>query len=129
MVRAGAGVFGYDNTWFVSADVTGRTIGGMQIYPAANQLDRETADHAFEPGFWPYTIDAQRALLAFVQARNQIVRELGAEMNIRVVDLYAYFDTTACADFREAFQDMIHIRSGAYPALAAFLHGRIADLL
>jgi phosphate-selective porin OprO/OprP len=25
--RIGAGAFGYDNTWFVSADVTGRTIG------------------------------------------------------------------------------------------------------
>ena len=85
--------------------------------------------HAFEPGFWPYTVGAQRALLAFVQARNHIVRELGAELNIRMIDLFTLYDTTARADFREQFQDMIHLRANAYPALAAFIHGQIADLL
>jgi len=48
---------------FPGVVVTGRTVGGMQMYPASNQLDRETALRLWtESNAWFSTKPAERQI-------------------------------------------------------------------
>jgi hypothetical protein len=50
-------------------------------------------------------------------------------MNIRVVDLFAEFDTKNLDDFRRDFNDMIHLRASAHPKIVRAVYEGIKDLL
>jgi hypothetical protein len=50
-------------------------------------------------------------------------------MNIRVVDLFAEFDTEKLDDFRQDFNDMIHLRASAHPKIVRAVYAGIKDLL
>jgi hypothetical protein len=50
-------------------------------------------------------------------------------MNVRVVDLFAEFDTEKLDDFRQDFNDMIHLRASAHPKIVRAVYEGIRDLL
>ena len=50
-------------------------------------------------------------------------------MNVRVIDLYAEFDTEKLDDFRQYFSDMIHLRPSAHPKIVRAVYEGIKDLL
>jgi hypothetical protein len=77
----------------------------------------------------PYQIHAQRQGFEHITERNAIAREVCAQLGVRLVDLFARFDTEHAADFREHFYDVLHFRPRSYPLLAQFLHAEIRDLL
>ena len=52
-----------------------------------------------------------------------------AQIAIRVVDLYAAFDTEQEPDFREHFSDALHPRPRSYPVLAQIVYDNIKGLL
>lgn len=80
-------------------------------------------------GRLPCTVETQIGAFAFVRERNRIAREVCAEMNITVVDLYERFNTEHLADFRENFADILHFRASAYPEVAAAVFDGIKQLL
>jgi hypothetical protein len=76
-----------------------------------------------------YSRAAQRVGFDYIIERNYIVREVAVRMNIRMVDLYAEFDTEKLDDFRQYFSDMIHLRARAHPKIAQAVYEGINDLL
>jgi hypothetical protein len=50
-------------------------------------------------------------------------------LGIRLVDVYAAFETESAADFREHFYDVLHFRPRSYPLLTQFIYAEIKDLL
>lgn len=80
-------------------------------------------------GRLPCTAATQIGAFTFVRERNQIAREVCAEMKIPVVDLYDRFNTESLPDFRECFADILHFRAEAYPQVAEAVHAGIKHLL
>ena len=80
-------------------------------------------------GDLPYSVAAQQHMFAHISERNAILREAARDSAAQLVDLAAVFDTTAVADFREDFFDMLHLRPRAYPKAAAAVYDGIKDLL
>jgi hypothetical protein len=83
----------------------------------------------FVPGFWPYTIGTQQAHFHFIAARNKVARDVCAETGTRLIDLFEQFDTRKDADFRLHYEDVIHLRTSAYPLLAKSVFAGLTDLL
>ena len=77
----------------------------------------------------PYQIHAQRQGFEHISERNAILREVCAELGIRLVDVFKRFDTENATDFREHFYDVLHFRPRSYPLLTQFIYGEIKDLL
>jgi len=71
----------------------------------------------------------QRQGFDYIIERNEITREVCNRLGIRLIDLFAAFDTEKLADFRENFADMIHFRPRAYPLVAQLIYEGIKDLL
>ena len=80
-------------------------------------------------GDLPYDRKNQYVGFNYILERNEIIRETAAQMSIRVVDLFAEFDTEQLDDFRQDFNDMIHLRASAHPKIARAVHKGIEDLL
>jgi hypothetical protein len=80
-------------------------------------------------GTVPYTVALQRQHLDFINRRNEIVRDVAGAAQVPLIDLFAVFDTTGLADFRQDFVDIMHFRVHAYPRIAAAIHRGIAGLL
>ena len=77
----------------------------------------------------PYQIRAQRQGFEHIAERNAIAGEVCARLGVRIVDVFARFNTENLADFREHFYDVLHFRPRAYPLLAQFICGEIKDVL
>lgn len=77
----------------------------------------------------PYQTEAQRQGFEHITERNDIARAVCARLGVRLVDVYAAFDTERSAEFREHFYDLLHFRPRSYPLLAQFVHDQIKDLL
>ena len=76
-----------------------------------------------------YQIEGQRQGFEHILERNAITRAVCARLGVRVVDLFAAFDTENSADFREHFYDVLHFRPRSYPLVAEFIYEEIKDLL
>jgi lysophospholipase L1-like esterase len=76
-----------------------------------------------------YQMAGQREGFEHIVERNAIAREVCDTAGIRLIDLFAAFDTENLADFREHFIDMIHFRPSAYPLVAQRVYDGIQDLL
>jgi lysophospholipase L1-like esterase len=76
-----------------------------------------------------YSYQLQTIGFSYIMKRNDIVRDISARMNIRLVDLFAEFDTENLDDFRQDFVDMIHLRPSVYPKIARVVYEGIKDLL
>lgn len=77
----------------------------------------------------PCRVAWQRQAFGHIVERNAIARKACAARGIRVVDLFAHFDTSQAADYREHFRDILHLRACAYPKLAQIVYDGIKDLL
>jgi hypothetical protein len=77
----------------------------------------------------PYQLHAQRQGFEHITERNDIAREVCTRLGIRLVDVYAAFETESAADFREHFYDVLHFRPRSYPRLTQFIYAEIKDLL
>lgn len=77
----------------------------------------------------PYRIEGQRQGFEHILERNAIAREVCTSLGIRLVDLFAMFDTETLVDFREHFYDLIHFRERSHPAVARAVCEGIKDLL
>lgn len=71
----------------------------------------------------------QRVAFEYITERNQIIRDVSSEMGMRLVDLYAEFDTECRDDFRDEFLDIVHLRPSAYPKIARLVYQATKDLL
>ena len=88
------------------------------------------ADNAFTfCGNLAYSREAQRIGFNYIVGRNKIIREVAVKMNIRLIDLFAEFDTEKLGDFRRDFTDMIHLRASAHSKIARAVYDGIKDLL
>jgi hypothetical protein len=76
-----------------------------------------------------YQIDGQRQGFEHIVERNAITRAVCARLGVRVVDLFAAFDTENAADFREHFYDVLHFRPRSYPLVAQIIYEEIKELL
>ena len=101
-------------------------------------VDRDLSSHLVpgdaETGFRflgnePYRIEGQRQGFQHIIERNAISREVCARLGIRVIDLFAVFDTESLPDFREHFYDLIHFRERSHPLVAQAVYEGIEDLL
>jgi hypothetical protein len=77
----------------------------------------------------PYRIEGQRQGFEHILERNAITREVCAGLGVRVIDLFAIFDTEELTDFREHFYDLIHFRERSHPVVAEAVYDGIKDLL
>ena len=77
----------------------------------------------------PYQIHAQRQGFEHITERNAIAREVCARLSVRLVDVFAAFETESAADFREHFYDVLHFRPCSYPLLTEFIYEQVKDLL
>ena len=77
----------------------------------------------------PYQIHAQRQGFEHITERNAIAREVCARLGVRLVDVFARFDTENATDFREHFYDVLHFRPRSYPLLTSFIYEEVKDLL
>ena len=80
-------------------------------------------------GDLPYSRKNQYIGFNYIMERNDIIRETASQMNIRMVDLFAEFDTEKLDDFRQDFGDMIHLRASAHPKIVRAVYEGIKDLL
>lgn len=80
-------------------------------------------------GYVPYQVAGQRQGFEHIIERNAITREVCTALGVRLIDLFAMFDTTGLPDFREHFFDILHLRPRSYPLLAQRIHDSIKDLL
>jgi lysophospholipase L1-like esterase len=80
-------------------------------------------------GYVPYQVAGQRQGFEHIVERNAITREVCAELGVRLIDLYAAFDTEGAADFREHFFDILHLRPRSYPLAARLVYDGLKDLL
>ena len=76
-----------------------------------------------------YDIHAQHQVFEHITERNDIAREVCARLGVRLVDVYAAFDTERSAEFREHFYDVLHFRPRSYPLGAQIVYENIKDLL
>jgi hypothetical protein len=76
-----------------------------------------------------YQIDGQRQGFEHIIERNAISRDVCSRLGVRLVDLFAAFDTENAADFREHFYDVLHFRPRSYPLVAEIIYENIKDLL
>ena len=76
-----------------------------------------------------YSRELQRIGFEHIIERNEIVREVAVQMNMRFVDLFAEFDTEKVDDFRQHFTDMVHLRASAHTKIARAVYEGIKDLL
>src|SRR4051812_48748748 len=96
----------------------------------SSYLTSRDAEDAFTfCGDLPYSRKNQSIGFNYIVERNEIIRETASEMNIRVVDLFAEFDTEKLDDFRQDFNDMIHLRASAHPKIVRAVYEGIKDLL
>ena len=77
----------------------------------------------------PYRIEGQRQGFEHILERNAIAREVCARLRIRVIDVFAIFNTENLPDFREHFFDLIHFRERSHPMVAQAVYDGIKDLL
>lgn len=91
--------------------------------------DRFARDPFTFLGTLEYSVELQATGFRYILERNAIVREVAAEQRIRLVDLYAEFDTERVENFRRDFHDMIHPRPSVYPRIAQAVYEGISDLL
>ena len=77
----------------------------------------------------PYSRQLQVTAFNFIGERNAIAGEVAAATGTRLIDLFAHFDTTQMADFREDFHDVVHLRTTAYTKIVAAVYAGIADLV
>ena len=80
-------------------------------------------------GDLPFHVEAQRQGFEHVVERNTIAREVCRVRGIRLIDLFAAFNTEDRVDFREHFYDVIHFRPSAYPLVAQIVYDGLKDLL
>ena len=80
-------------------------------------------------GKLPYQVEGQRWAFEHIVERNAMTREVCARLGIRLIDLFAAFDSEKLDDFREYFIDILHFRQRAFPAVARIIHDNISDLL
>jgi lysophospholipase L1-like esterase len=76
-----------------------------------------------------YSINIQRETFDYIVERNAIARDVCVRRGVRVVDLFAAFDTERVVDFRQDFVDVVHPRIRAYPAIARAVYDGISDLM
>ena len=96
----------------------------------SSYLTSRDAENAFTfCGDLPYSKTNQYIGFNYIVERNQIVRDIAFRMNIRLVDLFAEFDTEKLNDFRQDFSDMIHLRASAHPKIVRAVYEGIRDLL
>jgi lysophospholipase L1-like esterase len=76
-----------------------------------------------------YQPEGQRQGFEHILERNAVAREVCRNLGVRLIDLFAAFNTENLADFREHFIDMIHLRPSAYPLVAERVYDGIKDLL
>lgn len=91
--------------------------------------ERFAPDEFLFCGNIPYSPELAKTAFAFICERNAIAGEAAAAAGVRLVDLYAEFDTAPVADFRHDFHDIVHLRGSAYPKIAQAVYAGIADLL
>jgi lysophospholipase L1-like esterase len=77
----------------------------------------------------PYSIDVQKYLFDLIIERNAITRDVAQAAGVRLLDLYAEYDTERIADFRQNFFDVLHIRVRRYRQTAEIVYRGIQDLL
>ncbi len=96
----------------------------------ASYLTPRDANNAFTfCGDLPYSRKDQYAGFNYIVERNNIIRDIASQMNIRLIDLFAEFDTEKLDDFRQDFNDMIHLRASAHPKIVRAVYEGIKDLL
>ena len=96
----------------------------------SSYFTRRNADNSFTfCGDLPYSVELQMVGFDYIMKRNEIVREISSQMQVRLVDLCAVFDTENLEDFRQDFSDMIHPRPSAYPKIVGTVYEGIKDLL
>jgi lysophospholipase L1-like esterase len=77
----------------------------------------------------PYSIEVQRYLFDLIIERNAITRDVAQAAGVRLLDLYAEYDTERIVDFRQNFFDVLHIRVRRYRQTAGVVYEGIKDLL
>lgn len=97
------------------------------LSPYLRDGDEDTGFHFF--GDIDREVEGQREAFDYILERNAIAREVCTQNGIRVVDLYAAFDTEQEPDFREDFSDALHPRPSSYLRLAQIVYDDIKDLL
>jgi lysophospholipase L1-like esterase len=76
-----------------------------------------------------YSINIQREAFDYICERNAIARDVCGRRGVRVIDLFATFDTERVGDFRQDFHDVVHPRIRTYPAIARAVYDGITDLM
>jgi lysophospholipase L1-like esterase len=76
-----------------------------------------------------YSVNIQRETFDYIVERNAIARDVCVRRGVRVVDLFAAFDTERVVDFRQDFVDVVHPRIRAYPAIARAVYDGVSDLM
>ena len=104
-----------------------RRIVDRPLSPYLREGDEDIGFHFF--GDIGREVEGQREAFDYILERNAITREVCAQLRIRVVDLYAAFDTEREPDFREHFSDALHPRPRSYPRLAQIVYDHIKDML
>ena len=96
----------------------------------SSYLTSRDADDAFTfCGDLPYSRKNQYDGFKYIIERNKIIRETASRMNIRLIDLFTEFDTEKLDDFRQDFNDMIHLRASVHPKIVRVVYEGIEDLL
>jgi len=112
---------------FTMPTALNRRIADQDLSPYLTHRD---ADNAFTfCGDLPYSRKNQYIGFNYIVERNEIIRETAARMDVRMVDLFAEFDTEKLDDFRQDFIDMIHLRASAHPKIVRAVYDGIKDLL
>ena len=104
-----------------------RNIADQDLSPYFTRGKRDTVFYFI--GDIPYSLAVQRHLFDHITERNAIVREVAQATGVRLLDLYAEFDTEQAADFRTHFFDVLHLRPGSYRTTAGIVYEAIKDLL
>lgn len=112
---------------FTMPTALNRRVVGQDLSPYLTPGD---ANNAFTfCGDLPYSRKHQYISYNYIMERNEIIRNTAARMNVRMVDLFAAFDTEKLDDFRQDFIDMIHLRASAHPKIVRAVYEGIKDLL
>src|SRR3954453_9729746 len=76
-----------------------------------------------------YRLEYARLGYEHIVERNAITREVCAQLGVRLIDLFALFETENLDDFREHFIDVLHLRPRSYPLLVEIVYEHIGELL
>jgi hypothetical protein len=104
-----------------------RHIVDHPLSPYLREGDHDSGFHFF--GDFAREVEGQCEAFAYILERNAIARRVCSELGIRVVDLFAAFDTERVSDFREHFSEVLHLRPRSYPLVAQHVYAGIKDLL